>query len=101
MLAAGVSGSLLGMVHAAICGLPRVNDIAVGIALMLFGTGLAFYLGKPLIEPSAPILPAIDFGWWSDVPQVRAALKINVLVPRRRGARAAAGLGAERRRAGA
>ena len=67
------------MVHAAICSLPRVNDIAVGIALMLFGTGLAFYLGKPLIEPSAPILPAIDFGWWSDVPQVRAALKINVL----------------------
>ena len=46
---------------------------------MLFGTGLAFYLGKPLIEPTAPILPSIDFGWWSDVPQVRAALQINVL----------------------
>ncbi len=46
---------------------------------MLFGTGLAFYLGKPLIEPSAPILPSIDLGWWSDVPQVHAALKINVL----------------------
>jgi nicotinamidase-related amidase len=56
-----------------------VNDIAVGIALMLFGTGLAFYLGKPLIEPTAARLPAIDFGWWSDVPQVRAALRINVL----------------------
>ena len=40
-----------------ICNLPRVNDIAVGIALMLFGTGLAFFLGKPLIEPSAPNLP--------------------------------------------
>jgi general nucleoside transport system permease protein len=46
---------------------------------MLFGTGLAFYLGKPLIEPTAPILPAIDFGWWSTVPQVHAALKINAL----------------------
>jgi general nucleoside transport system permease protein len=66
-------------VHAAICGLPRVNDIAVGIALMLFGTGLAFYLGKPLIEPTASILPAIDFGWWSNVSQVRAALQINAL----------------------
>ena len=63
----------------AICSLPRVNDIAVGIALMLFGTGLAFYLGKPLIEPTAPQLPAIDFGWWSDIAQVRAALRINVL----------------------
>src|SRR5712692_118312 len=79
VLAAGCSGALLGLVHASVCGLPRVNDIAVGIALMLFGTGLAFYLGKPLIEPSAPILPSIDFGFWSDIPQLRAALRINVL----------------------
>src|SRR6266700_1933530 len=79
VLAAGLSGAIMGSLHAAICGLPRVNDIAVGIALMLFGTGLAFYLGKPLIEPSAPILPALDLGWWSDIPQVRAALKVNAL----------------------
>ena len=46
---------------------------------MLFGTGLAFYLGKPLIQPKAPRLPSIDLGWWSDIPQVRAALHINVL----------------------
>jgi general nucleoside transport system permease protein len=79
VLAAGAAGALLGALHAAICGLPRVNDIAVGIALMLFGTGLAFYLGKPLIEPSAAMLPSIDLGWWSDAPPVRAALKVNVL----------------------
>ena len=42
-----------------ICGLPRVNDIAVGIALMLFGVGLAFFLGKPFIQPQAPA-PAFD-----------------------------------------
>ena len=30
---------------------------------MLFGIGLAFFLGKPLIQPTAPILPAIDLGW--------------------------------------
>ena len=48
VLAAGVTGALLGALHAGICSLPRVNDVAVGIALMLFGTGLAFYLGKPL-----------------------------------------------------
>ena len=79
VLAAGAAGAAMGAVHATLCGLPKVNDIAVGIALMLFGTGLAFYLGKPLIEPTAPILPAIDFGWWSTVPQVHAALKINAL----------------------
>src|ERR1700745_3418772 len=77
--AARLPGALFGSLHAGICSLPRVNDIAVGIALMLFGTGLAFYLGKPLIEPTAPRLPAIDFRWWRDIAQVRAALKINVL----------------------
>ena len=79
VLAAGMTGAGMGALHAGICGLPRVNDIAVGIALMLFGVGLAFYLGKPLIEPTAPRLPSIDFGWWSDIPQLRAALRINVL----------------------
>ena len=79
VLAAGITGALFGALHAGICSLPRVNDVAVGIALMLFGTGLAFFLGKPLIEPTAARLPAIDFGWWSDMPQLRAALRINVL----------------------
>src|SRR5207248_6883892 len=79
VLAAGITGALLGALHAGICSLPRVNDIAVGIALMLFGTGLAFYLGKPLIEPTAPRLPAIDFGRWSVIAQVRAALRLSVL----------------------
>ena len=39
---------------ASLCNLPRVNDIAVGIGLMLFGTGLAFFLGKPYVQPKAP-----------------------------------------------
>ena len=79
VLAAGITGAVFGAIHATVCGLPKVNDIAVGIALMLFGVGLAFYLGKPLIAPKANILPAIDFGWWSKIPQLHDALKINVL----------------------
>jgi len=79
VLAAGIVGSLFGILHALICALPRVNDIAVGIALMLFGIGLAFFLGKPFIQPSAPNLPSIDLAWWSAVPQLHAALKVNVL----------------------
>ncbi len=79
VLAAGIVGSLFGALHAAFCSLPRVNDIAIGIALMLFGIGLAFYLGKPLIEPQAPILPSIELAWWSSIPQLREALRINAL----------------------
>jgi ABC-type uncharacterized transport system permease subunit len=79
VLVAGITGSIFGALHAGLCSLPKVNDIAVGIALMLFGTGLAFYLGKPLIQPQAPTLPAIQFGWWSDIAAVREALKINSL----------------------
>jgi general nucleoside transport system permease protein len=79
VLVAGIAGMLLGAIHAMVCALPRVNDIAVGIALMLFGVGLAFFLGKPFIQPQAPLLPSIGLGWWSDIPQVRAALRVNAL----------------------
>lgn len=80
VLGAGVTGAMLGLLHAALCNLPRVNDIAVGIALFIFGTGLGIYLGKPLIHPVAPRLPGIHFGFWSDLPSVRAALDINALL---------------------
>jgi ABC-type uncharacterized transport system permease subunit len=79
VLAAAISGALLGSLHAFACSRPRVNDIAVGIALMLFGVGLAFFLGKPFVQPKAPNLPSLSLGWWSDQPQVRAALEVNTL----------------------
>ena len=79
VLAAAGAGALLGLFHGALCSLPRVNDIAVGIGLMLFGTGVAFFLGKPYVQPKAPTLPSIPLGAWSDSPQVQAALQVNPL----------------------
>ena len=79
VLGAGGAGLALGLFHGLVCNLPRVNDIAVGIGLMLFGTGLAFFLGKPFVQPKAPTLPAIPFGAWSSSPQIRAALDVNPL----------------------
>jgi simple sugar transport system permease protein len=46
---------------------------------MLFGTGLAFYLGKPFIRPRAPQLPSIPLGFWSSVPQIRSSFNISIL----------------------
>jgi ABC-type uncharacterized transport system permease subunit len=76
VLAAALAGLLLGGLHGAICSLPRVNDVAMGIAVMLAGTGIAFFFGKPYVQPSAPLLPGISFGFWSASPQVRNALLV-------------------------
>src|SRR5208282_4793530 len=77
--AAATIGMALGVIHAVICNRPRVNSVAVGIAMMLFGIGLARFLGKPLIQPSAPRLPAFELGYWSSIEQVRTALRVNAL----------------------
>jgi ABC-type uncharacterized transport system permease subunit len=79
VLAAGFAAAVLGVLHAWLCSQPRVNDVAVGIGIMLFGTGLAFYLGTPFIKDAAPQLPSVSLGWWSHYEQIRSALKINWL----------------------
>jgi simple sugar transport system permease protein len=81
VLLAGVSGAALALLHGLLCSLPRVSDIATGIALMLLGAGLAFYLGKPLIQPQAPQIPALPLGAWSESPAVQSALAVNALFP--------------------
>jgi simple sugar transport system permease protein len=79
VLGAGIAGSLLGAMHGFICKLPKVNDVAVGIAMMLFGTGVAFFFGKPYIQPTAPRLPSLPFGGWSSDLNLKSALDINPL----------------------
>ncbi len=79
VLAAGCVGVVLGALHAWLCSLPRVNDVAVGIALMLLGIGVAFFFGKPLIQPTAPRLGSLELGAWSSHAQVRSALEISGL----------------------
>jgi len=75
------AGAVLALLHGVLCSLRGVNDVATGIALMLLGTGLAFYFGKSLMQPQAPQLPALPLGDWSDNAVVRSALQVNVLVP--------------------
>jgi ABC-type uncharacterized transport system permease subunit len=79
VLTAGVAGMGLGLIHGWLAQQPRVNDIAVGIAMIIFGSGLAFFWGKPFIQPAAPQLPALAFGSWSQMSQVESALRISPL----------------------
>ncbi len=79
-VAAGAcAGALLGGVHGLVCGLARVNDVAVGIAILLAGDGVAFFFGKPYVQPTAPSLPGIPFGWWAGTAQLRSALLVSPL----------------------
>ncbi len=66
VMVAAICGALLGALHASLCSLTRINDIAMGIAIMLAGTGIAFFFGKPYVQPSAPLLPTLPLGFWSD-----------------------------------
>jgi general nucleoside transport system permease protein len=80
VVGAGIAGMGLGAIHAWLVQQRRVNDISVGIAMMIFGGGLSFYLGKPYIQPIAPQLPALQLGDWSSLPQVQSALMISPLL---------------------
>ena len=79
VLAGGCAGVVLGALHGVLCSLPRVNDIAVGIAMMMLGTGLAFFFGKPFIQPQAPRLPSIALADWAGNSALADALHVNPL----------------------
>ncbi len=79
VLMAGVAGMVLGFIHAWLTQQPKVNDVAVGIAMIIFGSGIAFFLGKPFIQPSAPQLPTFDLGGWSNISSLQEALRISPL----------------------
>jgi simple sugar transport system permease protein len=80
VLAAGCSGAMLGAIHGYVCKLPRVNDIAIGIAMMLFGTGVAFFFGKAYIQPAAPNLGSIPLGSWIGAARFASGLQISPLL---------------------
>lgn len=79
VIAAGFSGMVLGAIHGWLSQQRRVNDVAVGIAMIILGSGLAFFFGKPFIQPQAPQLFTFDWGAWSSSPPVRAALRVSPL----------------------
>ncbi|MCB2166319.1 MAG: ABC transporter permease [Deltaproteobacteria bacterium] len=53
-LVAGLIGAAIGAIHAIVCLWFLGNQVVSGLALTIFGMGLADYLGTPLIGQTAP-----------------------------------------------
>ena len=47
LIVGSLAGALLAGIHAVLAVVLRANQIVSGLALVIFGTGLANYLGKP------------------------------------------------------
>lgn len=71
-MAAAASGAALSMIFGVLTQFFLANQVATGLALTLFGVGLAALLGKPYVDANAiaPSMPKLGFGGLDDLPVV-------------------------------
>lgn len=68
-LAAIVVGGLMGLLHALLTITFRANQVACGVALTIFGTGLSAYLGKAFVGiPSPATYGTVNLPGLSQIP---------------------------------
>ena len=67
-VAAAVAGGLLALLFALLTQYLMANQVATGLALTLFGLGLAALLGQSYVGISAPRTAKLDLGPLSDIP---------------------------------
>lgn len=71
LVVGALAGSLLAGIHAVLAVVFRANQIVSGLALVIFGTGLANFLGKPYEGKTIKVkLTELSFGPLSDIPVV-------------------------------
>lgn len=71
VLAALAVGGLLSLIHALLTVTLRANQVVSGLALTLFGAGLASFLGQPLVGQPAPAsFVKVPIPFLADVPVV-------------------------------
>jgi len=64
-------GALLAGIHAVLSVVLRANQIVAGLALVIFGTGLANFLGKPAEGKTVTtLIKPLSFGPLSDIPLI-------------------------------
>lgn len=66
-----VVGVVLSSIHAALTVGLRANQIVSGLAMVIFGTGLSQFIGKPIEgDPLPVVIRSLELGWLSDLPFV-------------------------------
>lgn len=71
LLAAIVVGGLMGLLHALLTITFHANQVACGVALTIFGTGLSAYLGKSFVGvPPAASFQAVHLPLLSGIPAI-------------------------------
>jgi len=69
LVVGSLAGALLAGIHAILAVVLRANQIVSGLALVIFGTGLANYLGKPYEGKTIDVkLTDMTFGPLTDIP---------------------------------
>ncbi|MGA0863767.1 MAG: ABC transporter permease [Ilumatobacteraceae bacterium] len=69
LVVGALAGALLSSIHAVLAVVLRANQIVSGLALVIFGTGLANYLGKPYEGKTIKVkLTDYSMGPLSDIP---------------------------------
>jgi ABC-type uncharacterized transport system permease subunit len=82
VLVALLAGAALGLLHAILAVSLRANQIVAGLALTIFGTGLAAYLGKDVVgKPARDAFDSVAIPLLHELPWVGPVLfEQNVLV---------------------
>jgi simple sugar transport system permease protein len=71
LIVGSLFGALLAGIHAVLSVVLRANQIVAGLALVIFGTGLANFLGKPAEGKTVTtLIKPLSFGPLSDIPFV-------------------------------
>jgi general nucleoside transport system permease protein len=71
LLVALIAGGLMALIHAVITIVFRANQVASGLALTIFGTGLSAYLGRSLVGiPPTSTFKAVEVPILSQIPVI-------------------------------
>ena len=80
VIVASFSGAMMAMIFGLLTVLLRANQVACGLSLTIFGTGLSSFLGLRYEGKSLPAAPVYDVPLLSDIPVLGKLLFSHTLL---------------------